>query len=70
MPEDCTDLFYRLIEALLITRAQTKLNTLGHLDGMIVENNDSNNINARLVNSGHNPNWYRNLERRSPILRE
>ncbi|CAF4318376.1 unnamed protein product, partial [Adineta steineri] len=52
MPDKCTSLFYHLIEALFITHAQTKLNTLGHLDGMIVENNNSNDINARLVNVG------------------
>jgi hypothetical protein len=38
VPEDCSDRFYRIIEALFITHAQTKLNTLGHLDGMPVEN--------------------------------
>ncbi|CAF1431374.1 unnamed protein product [Adineta steineri] len=63
MPEGYTELFYRLIEALFITRAQTKLNILGHLDGMIVENNNSNDINARIVDDRRG-NWCQDLVRR------
>ncbi|CAF1358586.1 unnamed protein product [Adineta steineri] len=70
MPDKPTELFCCLIEALFITHAQTKLNTLGHLDGMIVENNNSNNINARLVSDGHDNNWCENLVRRPVILHE
>ncbi|CAF1403722.1 unnamed protein product [Adineta steineri] len=70
VPDGCTALFYRLIEALFITHAQTKLNTLGHLDGMIVENNNSNDINARLVSVGQEYNWCQNLVRRPIILHE
>ncbi|CAF1451534.1 unnamed protein product [Adineta steineri] len=70
MPDGCTPLFYHLIEALFITHAQTKLNTLGHLDGMIVENNNSYDINARLVNVGQEYNWCQHLVRRPIILHE
>ena len=31
VPEDCSELLQRFIEALLITHAETKLNTAGHL---------------------------------------
>ncbi|CAF1535186.1 unnamed protein product [Adineta ricciae] len=70
LPDNCTQLFYHLIEALFITHAQTKLNTLGHLDGMIVENNNSNNTYARLVSTGHDSNWCQNLVRRPVISYE
>ncbi|CAF1416271.1 unnamed protein product [Adineta steineri] len=70
MPDKPTELFCCLIEVLFITHAQTKLNTLGHLDGMIVENNNSNDINARLVSDGHDNNWCENLVRRPVILHE
>ena len=66
VPDQCTELFYRLIEALFITHAQTKLNTLGHLDGMIVENNNSNDVSARTV-SHCRDDWCRNLVRRPMI---
>ncbi|CAF1435936.1 unnamed protein product [Adineta steineri] len=66
MPERCTELFYRLIEALFITHAQTKLNTLGHLDGMIVENNNCNDINARIIDDRRG-NWCQDLVRRPPM---
>ena len=58
------NLFYHLIESLFITHSQRKLNTLGHLDGMIVENNDSNNISARIV-TDRRDDWCQNLVRRS-----
>ena len=70
VPDRCTELFYRFIEALFITHAQTKLNTLGHLDGMIVENNNSNDTNARLV-SDRRGDWCQNLVRRpTPMSHE
>ena len=69
VPNNCSELFYRLLEALFITHAQTKLNTLGHLDGMIVENNNCNDINARIVDDRRG-NWCQNLVRRLTMLHE
>ena len=59
-------MFSQLIEALFITHAQTKLNTLGHLDGMIVENNNSNDTNARMISDRRSDKWCENLHRRRP----
>ena len=57
---------YRLLEALFITHAQTKLNTLGHL-----ENNIGEAMNKTLPSNRSNMNiiadrgdWCRNLLRR------
>lgn len=57
-------MFSQLIESLFITHAQTKLNTLGHLDGMIVENNNSNDTNARMISDRRSDEWCQNLLRR------
>ena len=64
VPDRCSEIFSRLIEALFITHAQTKLNTLGHLDGMIVENNNSNDTNARMTSDRRSDEWCQNLLRR------
>ena len=61
-------MFSRLIEALFITHAQTKLNTLSHLDGMIVENNNSNDTNARMISDRRSDKWCQNLVRRPTII--
>ena len=37
VPDHCSAMFYGVIEALFITHAQTQLNRLGHLDGMVVK---------------------------------
>ena len=39
VPENCSGAFQRLIEALFITHAQTKLNIIGHLDGSVTTDN-------------------------------
>ena len=66
MPDPCSITFKRLIEALFITHAETKLNTLGHLDGSIVHNNANNNQpdhswTAIIIDRGD---WCYNLVRR------
>jgi hypothetical protein len=59
-------MFYQIIQALFITHTRTKLNLLGHLDGMIVENNLLN-----VSSSESNTNWCQSLVRRpTAILHE
>lgn len=66
VPDHCSDLFYCIIEALFITHGQTKLNTLGHLDGMIVDNN-----NMKTQRTAHLGAWCHNLLRRpATVLHE
>ncbi|CAF1392821.1 unnamed protein product [Adineta steineri] len=43
LPNNCSTSLYRLLEVLFITHAQTKLNTLGHLDTYTMH--QANNIN-------------------------
>lgn len=64
VPDRCSEMLSRFIESLFITHAQTKLNTLGHLDGMIVENNNSNDTNARMISDRRSDEWCQNLHRR------
>jgi len=59
-------MFYRIIEALFITHAQTKLNILGHLDGIVVENINMHLAKAYAVDN--HTNWYQNLVRRPTEL--
>ena len=67
MPDPCSITFKRLIEALFITHAETKLNTLGHLDGSVVYNSTTNNnypdhsSTATIIDRGD---WCYNLVRR------
>jgi hypothetical protein len=66
VPDHCSITFKRLIEALFITHAETKLNTLGHLDGSVVnnstDNNHTNHSSTAIINDrGH---WCHNLVRR------
>ena len=48
VPNHCSEIFYGLIEALFITHAQTKLNVLGHLDGMLVQNETPSLVHRRM----------------------
>lgn len=53
VPEQCSAPFQRIIEALFITHAETRLNTIGHLDGT----NDPTNT---MLDRGD---WCRDLHR-------
>ena len=50
VPDHCSEIFYGIIEALFITHAQTQLNTLGHLDGMVVKD-DTHSSTSRRMNT-------------------
>ena len=70
IPDNCSDLFYQTITALFITHAQTKLNTLGHLDGMPVFETSSpisTTTTQRIVDPGD---WCQNLIRRPTMFHE
>ena len=43
-------MFYGLIEALFVTHAQTQLNMLGHLDGMLLKS-ETRPIPSRRMNT-------------------
>ncbi|CAF1515766.1 unnamed protein product [Adineta steineri] len=59
LPDSCSITLKRLIESLLITHAQTKLNTLGHLDGYDVLNSTQQHHPLNC-----NYHWCQNLVRR------
>lgn len=65
VPQDCSGPLQRIVEALFITHAETKLNTMGHLDVSVI--NSKVNINPHgitregiIADRGH---WCRNLLR-------
>lgn len=58
VPDHCSHTLKHIIEALLITHTETKLNKLGHLDG---------NVPLTMNNDIDRGNWCHNLVRR-PIL--
>ncbi len=64
VPNDCSAPLQRIVEALLITHAETKLNTMGHLDGSVTNNNYNPHGMTReriIADRGH---WCSNLIRR------
>lgn len=67
VPLDCSGPLQRIVEALFITHAETKLNTMGHLDGSITGNNANSNphgmTHERIITDRGQ--WCRNLSRRS-----
>lgn len=66
VPQDCSGPLQRIVEALFITHAETKLNTMGHLDGSVANSNYHSNLHGmtreRII--ADRGNWCRNLIRR------
>ncbi|CAF3318596.1 unnamed protein product [Rotaria sp. Silwood2] len=60
LPENTSAAFRRLVEALFITQAETKLNTIGHLH-QLIGSTDINQVSSIECNDE----WCRNLVRRS-----
>ncbi|CAF1029997.1 unnamed protein product [Adineta ricciae] len=58
LPDDCSQTFYRLLEALFVTHAETKLNTMGHL-----EQNGAQRTRPKLDIVADRGDWCRNLYR-------
>ncbi len=68
VPNNCSQPLQRIVESLFITHTEAKLNTIGHLDGRII--NDNLNPygmteNRIIIDRG---NWCTNLVRRSSSL--
>ena len=66
MPEQCSAPLPRLVEALFITHAQTRLNTIGHLDANTTREDATNAGNvtevAQIIDR---TDWCRSLNRPS-----
>jgi hypothetical protein len=65
VPQDCSGPLQYIVEALFITHAETKLNTMGHLDVSVTNSNNNSSPHAMtreriIADRGH---WCRNLIR-------
>ena len=67
VPDNCSGPLQRLVEALLITHAETKLNTMGHLDGSGISHDFNLHGMTRAKIIADRGDWCAKLIRRSSV---